>query len=119
MVKLPNGHEVHATHLGTVHLTPSIILNDVLYIPSFSFNLISISKLISTNNYELIFSSNTCVLQDINTKAKIGTVEVSHGLYQLTLKPSHSRIVVLLFNERSKSKLRPSSLTVILDKGPA
>ena len=93
LVKLPNRHEVHATHSGTVHLTSSITLKDVLYIPSFSFNLISISKLISTNNYELIFSSNTCVLQDINTKAKIGTVEVSHGLYQLTLKPSHSRTI--------------------------
>jgi len=90
MVKLPNGHHVHATHSGTVHLTPSIILNDVLYIPSFTFNLISISKLVSTTNYELIFSSNTCVLQDTNTKAKIGTVEVSHDLYQFILKLPNS-----------------------------
>ena len=42
---------------------------------------------------ELIFSSNTCVLQDTNTKAKIGTIEVSHGLYQFTIKPSHSRTI--------------------------
>ena len=78
---------------GTMHLTPSIILNDVLYIPSFTFNLISISKLVSSTNCELIFSSNTCVLQDTNTKAKIGTVEVSHGLYQFTLKLPNSHTI--------------------------
>ena len=90
MAKLPNNQHVHATHLGTVHLTTSIILTDVLYIPSFTFNLISISKLVSSTNCELIFSSNTCVLQDTNTKARIGTVEVSHGLYQFTSKPPNS-----------------------------
>ena len=43
MVKLPNGHHVHATYLGTVYLFASITLTNVLYIPSFTFNLISIS----------------------------------------------------------------------------
>ena len=37
----------------------------------------------SSANYKLIFSSNTCILQDANTKVKIGTAEVSRGLYQL------------------------------------
>ena len=62
MVKLPNGHHVHATHSGTVHLSASITLTDVLYIPSFTFNLISISKLVSSANCKLIFSSTSCIL---------------------------------------------------------
>ena len=65
-VKLPNGHHVHATHSGTVQLSPNLTLHDVLYIPTFTFNLISISKLVSSTNCELIFSSTSCVLQETN-----------------------------------------------------
>ena len=88
-VRLPNGQFVYATHSGTVQLSALIILKDVLYILSFTFNLISISKLVSSTNYKLIFSSNTCILQDTNTKVRIGTTEVSCGLYQLT--PEHTK----------------------------
>ena len=68
-----------------VHLSTSITLLDVLYIPTFTFNLISISKLVSSTNCTLIFSSTSCTLQDTNNRVKIGTVEVRHDLYQLTL----------------------------------
>ena len=85
MVKLPNGHHVHATHSGVVHLSTAITLLNVLYIPTFTFNLISISKLVSSTNCTLIFSSTSCTLQDMNNRMKIGTVEVRHDLYHLTL----------------------------------
>ena len=84
MVKLPNGQHVYATHSGVVHLSSFITLLDVLYIPTFTFNLISISKLVSSTNCTLIFSSTSCTLQDTSNRVKIGTVEVRHGLYQLT-----------------------------------
>jgi len=87
MVKLPNGHYVYATRSGIVYLSASITLINVLYIPSFTFNLISISKLVSSASCTLTFSSTTCILQDTNTQARIGTVEVRHDLYQLT--PDH------------------------------
>ena len=61
-VKLPNGHHVHATHSGTVHLSTTITLFNVLYIPTFTFNLISISKLVSSTDCALIFSSTSCML---------------------------------------------------------
>ena len=61
-VKLPNGHHVHATHSGTVHLSRTITLFNVLYIPTFTFNLISISKLVSSTDCALIFSSTSCML---------------------------------------------------------
>nr|KYP44658.1 hypothetical protein KK1_033817 [Cajanus cajan] len=61
-IKLPNSHHVHATHSGIIYLSASIILSNVLYIPSFTFNLISISKLASTTNCKLIFSSTSCIL---------------------------------------------------------
>ncbi|XP_010518561.1 PREDICTED: uncharacterized protein LOC104793836 [Camelina sativa] len=39
---LPNGTRVAITHIGTVHITQTLILHDVLYVPIFKFNLISV-----------------------------------------------------------------------------
>ena len=82
-VKLPNGHHVQATHSGIVYLSKTITLFNVLYIPTFTFNLISIYKLVSSTDCALIFSSTSCMLQDTNTRMRIGIVEERHGLYHL------------------------------------
>ena len=44
-VRLPNGDVAKVTHIGTVQLSSTLILENVLCIPTFSFNLVSISKL--------------------------------------------------------------------------
>nr|KYP68435.1 hypothetical protein KK1_022059 [Cajanus cajan] len=62
VVRLPNGQEVFATHSGLVKFSETLFLSDVLYIPSFTFNLISISKLVSSLNCILTFSSNKCLI---------------------------------------------------------
>ena len=55
----------------------------MLYISSFAFNLISISKLVSTTPYQITFTDNVCFIHDARTKMKIGSVDVRGGLYQL------------------------------------
>ena len=96
-VKLPNGHHVHATHSGTVHLSRTITLFNVLYIPTFTFNLISISKLVSSTNCALIFSSTSCMLQDASNRMKIGIVEERHGLYHLIPDQTDKAICSTIF----------------------
>nr|KYP36406.1 Retrovirus-related Pol polyprotein from transposon TNT 1-94 [Cajanus cajan] len=86
-VKLPTGQTVTATHSGVVKFSESLFLVDVLYIPSFTFNLISLSKLVSSLQCELIFSHNSCIIQDSKNKKRIGTVDVNGGLYTLALQP--------------------------------
>jgi hypothetical protein len=54
-ISLPNGDIVSITHTGTLRISPAISLPNVLYIPSFKFNLLSISKLTSTLNCVAIF----------------------------------------------------------------
>ena len=44
-VSLPNGDMVKVTHIGIVQVSATLTLENVICIPSFSFNLISISKL--------------------------------------------------------------------------
>ncbi|OIT01491.1 hypothetical protein A4A49_59943, partial [Nicotiana attenuata] len=45
LVTLPNGYRVRVTEIGSVSLAPQITLHRVMFIPSFKFNLISISSL--------------------------------------------------------------------------
>ena len=47
-VQLPNGERVVVTHIGTIQVTSSLVLENVLCVPSFTFNLISISQLIKS-----------------------------------------------------------------------
>lgn len=45
-VSLPNGVHEPITHIGSVHISSSIVLHNVLYVPSFRFNLISVCSLL-------------------------------------------------------------------------
>ncbi|OMO88956.1 Integrase, catalytic core [Corchorus capsularis] len=82
-VGLPNNTKVQVTHIGTVQFNDSLILFDVLYVPDFTFNLVSVGKLTSDLHCCLITVSSHCVIQDINHWKMIGTAERSDGLYKL------------------------------------
>ena len=64
-VRLPNGDMAKVTHIGTVQLSSTLVLDNVLCIPSFSFNLISISKLTQNPSSCCIFLSQYCFIQDL------------------------------------------------------
>lgn len=54
-IKLPNGNMAKVTHIGTVKLTSTLTLENVLCIPSFSFILVSISKVTQSSSCCCIF----------------------------------------------------------------
>lgn len=54
-VQLPDGSHVPVTHIGTVHCSPSLVLMNVFHIPSFKFNLLSISQLTNSTNCDVFF----------------------------------------------------------------
>jgi len=81
LVSLSNGHRFYTSCSGTVAFSNKLYLTDVLYVPKFTFNLVSASKLALNWNCHLIFSSKDCVIQDNLTKEKIGIVEARNGLY--------------------------------------
>ena len=64
-VKLPNGDVAKVTHIGTVQFSSTLILENVLCIPTFSFNLIFISKLTQSPTCCCIFLSHYCFIQDL------------------------------------------------------
>jgi len=54
-VKLPNGQDVPATHIGVVRLSKHLVLNHVLCVPSFNFNLLNIILVVSYFYPMLVF----------------------------------------------------------------
>ena len=61
-VYLPNGEKDVVTHIGTVQISSTLILINVLCVASFSFNLISVSKLTQTKLCCLIFLGDSCFI---------------------------------------------------------
>ena len=82
-VYLPNGVAVPATHRGTVKFSDDMMLSNVLLVPSFTFNLVSISCLSKAGGLNLFFHNDVCLIQDFPRLRKIGTAKLSNGLYVL------------------------------------
>ena len=90
VVKLPNGESAIVTHIGTVQLSAQFTLHNVLCVPSFTFNLLSISKLTKHLPFCLVFLSQFYFIQDLTCWKMIGVGEMHHGLYLLQRKLSSS-----------------------------
>jgi hypothetical protein len=82
-VRLPNGNYAKVTHIGTVRISATLVLTDVLCVPSFSFNLISASKLIKVLHCCLIFLAEYCFIQQLSGWRTIGMGREKAGLYHL------------------------------------
>ena len=65
-------------------ISNSIMLKDVLYVPDFKVNLLSISKLTQALDCVATFYPDYCVVQDLTTRKTIGSGRQSNGLYYLT-----------------------------------
>lgn len=86
-VTLPTGESVKVTMLGSVDLSPALTLVDVLYTPSFKFNLLSVSKVTATTPCCIIFHSHSCDFQDLTMRTMIASGKEVGGLYNFK---SHS-----------------------------
>lgn len=83
-VSLPNKQTVNVSHIGTVVLTPTLQLHNVLYVLQFSYNIISASKLTTICSCYLLFYNIVCAIQDQHHKT-IVQAKVRGGLYYIDL----------------------------------
>jgi hypothetical protein len=91
-VKLPNGSHVFAKHSGIVKFSNSFLLTDVLCVPNFSVNLVSVSQLCKNSKYMLLFNDIQCSIQDQTTKRMIGSADALGGLYYLKLEDKNVHV---------------------------
>lgn len=68
---------------GSIVLSPTLTLHNVLYIPTFHVNLLSIAKLVNSNDCHVKFTANSYTILKNHSKAVIGTANLQRGLYVL------------------------------------
>jgi hypothetical protein len=84
-VRLPNGTTSIARYADTVQFSPGFLVAQVLYVPDFHLNLISVPKLCIDNKYTVSFNDDKCLIQERDTLKMIGLGELVEGLYYLTI----------------------------------
>ncbi|XP_074355950.1 uncharacterized protein LOC141695615 [Apium graveolens] len=107
---LPSGKFSLVTQKGTVNLASTIILQDVLLIPEFHFNLISISKLMLQLTLEVHFLPTQCLIQDPMTKKVMGTGNLQGNLYKFALHQSHNNSPSSTFSQSQSSFFQVSTV---------
>ncbi|CAA7015851.1 unnamed protein product [Microthlaspi erraticum] len=80
-VTLPTGIGVEIAGIGTVKLNASLVLNNVLFIPHFRLNLLSISQLTKDLGYRVVFDESSCMIQDHTKGLMIGQGDEISNLY--------------------------------------
>jgi len=92
-VKLPNGNQVIVNYSRSFFLNQNHVINNVLYIPCFTFNLLSVTKLIDRISCVLTFDSNGCHIQDKNSLKIIGYAKMQDRLYILRI-PTYQKFQI-------------------------
>ena len=88
-VLLPNATKVKVEGIGSIQINEDIFLHNVLFIPTFKFNLLSLVTLINTNPFRFTMEPNSFVLQDLKTLRRIVPAKQKQGLVVFEF-PKHS-----------------------------
>ncbi|KAF7804016.1 uncharacterized protein G2W53_043127 [Senna tora] len=83
-VTLPDGSVKRVHSIGTVHLSDVFRLENVLFVPDFRYNLISVSRLVCDSSIEIKFHSSGCIMQDLLNNRVIATGILEKNLYVLS-----------------------------------
>lgn len=85
-VLLPNGTRVQVVGTGSVRINSRIVLHNVLYIPSFHVNLISVPKITPNCKIGVLFEDTFVLFQDTQTHKTIGRGDLHLDLFLLYTK---------------------------------
>ncbi|KAL2902613.1 Retrovirus-related Pol polyprotein from transposon TNT 1-94 [Bienertia sinuspersici] len=86
-IGLPSGETSVINHTREVSLNNGMVLRNVLHVPSFRHNLLSVSKLVQEENFKVEFHSTHCVIQEKNGGKIRGVGRALNGLYYLVEEP--------------------------------
>lgn len=89
-MNLPTGATALVTHFGDVNLENGLKLLNVLYVPVFAHNLLSINKLSRDNDCYAVFSPSECTIVDAQTHVILSKGSVNNGLYHLSPSAANS-----------------------------
>ncbi|XP_019195880.1 PREDICTED: uncharacterized protein LOC109189724 [Ipomoea nil] len=98
-VKMPNGKTAEVTHVGKVKLDNNVVLQNVLCIPTFAFNIVSASKLTKQAGCKIIVKPDCCDIQGPLGRVD-GFAKEKEGLYLINRPP------IRLRNQMADEKLK-------------
>ncbi|GKC94525.1 putative RNA-directed DNA polymerase [Tanacetum coccineum] len=84
-VTIPNGETIVVEGRGSYTLPNGVDVNDVLHIPKFKCNLLSVSKLSRDLNCAITFLSESFLMHGIRSGTLIGTGKCQNGLYKMEM----------------------------------
>lgn len=61
-VVLPTHSIIIVEYIGDIQLSTELLSRDVLYVPQFTYNLLSVSALLKCGGFSIEFSGMTCFL---------------------------------------------------------
>ncbi|KAL2938151.1 Retrovirus-related Pol polyprotein from transposon TNT 1-94 [Bienertia sinuspersici] len=82
-IDLPNGEEAKVACKGTITLHDGIKLKNVMLVPTFKHNLISVQRLVKDTECEVVFKKEYCVIQKNGGKHVVALGVAKQGLYIL------------------------------------
>ena len=82
-VRVADGSMVPNTGRGSIRCTKTLSLSQVLHVPVFSINLLSVSPITKSLNCRGWFDPSHCVFQELGTGRILRTGTVHNGLYYL------------------------------------
>ncbi|KAJ1692595.1 hypothetical protein LUZ63_009293 [Rhynchospora breviuscula] len=107
-LQIGNGIGMEISNIGTSTLCISnfsIVLKDMLHVPQFKKNLLSLSKLLQDNSLLIEFTFALCSIKDRQTKTLLLQAPLSKGLYLLHLPLVSSSCPQALYGERASANL--------------
>ena len=91
---------------GTTHVTPSLSLHQIIYVPGFPINLLSISAITCALPCTVTFFPFYCIFHDLYTGQRIGLGrENGQGIYELVADEPSSGLQALFVTSTATSSL--------------
>lgn len=102
-ITLPNGHKTYAFEDGNTFITDNVVLTNVLYVPIFQYNLLSIGRLCKMFKSSVVFSEQYCfLLQGPSMKRPLVLGRYQSGLYLFKSRSQRNNCTTLSVASNSK-----------------
>ena len=80
-VQVPTRELATVSHIGSLQLNATEVISNVLCIPTFRFNLLSVNKMTMELNCCVSFFPTHCIFQDLSSGKIKGIGKLEEGLY--------------------------------------
>ena len=106
LVIIADGRPCQVQDRGTTRVTPSLSHHEILYVPGFPINLLSISAITRAFPCTFTFFPFDCIFQDLYTGQRIGLGrENGRGIYELVADEPSSGLQALFVTSTATSSL--------------